>query len=31
VEEDTKELEAEHDNLWLDNPATQSTRDDENA
>jgi hypothetical protein len=31
VEEDTQELEAEHDNLWLDDPATQSARDDENA
>jgi hypothetical protein len=31
VEEDTKELEAKHDNLWLDDPATQSARDDENA
>jgi hypothetical protein len=31
VEEDTKELEDEHDNLWLDDPTTQSSRDDENA
>jgi hypothetical protein len=31
VEEDTKELEDEHDNLWLDDPTTQSARDDENA
>jgi hypothetical protein len=28
VEEDTKELEDEHDNMWLDDPATQSARDD---
>jgi hypothetical protein len=27
VEEDTKELEDEHDNLWLDDPATLSARD----
>jgi methylphosphotriester-DNA--protein-cysteine methyltransferase len=31
VEEDTQELEAEHDHLWLDDLATQSARDDENA
>jgi hypothetical protein len=31
VEEDTQQLEAERDNLWLDDPATQSARDDENA
>jgi hypothetical protein len=31
VEEDIQELEAEHDNRWLDDPATQSVRDNENA
>jgi hypothetical protein len=28
--EDTQELEAEHENLWLDDPTTLS-RNDENA
>jgi hypothetical protein len=31
MEEDTQELKAEHENLWLDGPTTLSSRNDENA
>jgi hypothetical protein len=31
VEQDTQELEAKHENLWLDDPAAPSARDGENA
>jgi hypothetical protein len=31
VEEETQKVEDEHNNLWLDDPASQSARDDENA